>query len=755
MPPEKEKRRSIADFFILNSNKPPTFSPKSTVPQKRRSPQPVAKAEPSSFHQTKPSVPRTPSKKRVRHQVSTPTRSPYSPRTLLRQATLSFRSPAPTTSCPSTPSEVRQTLGEIDEQIQVELAAEKPLPDRSPTAKFSNVLKATQNVACAGEVVVVRDSEDDSESLLSLDELVGFTKKGDVDTDLSSPAELDAEAREKERIKTLILFTQPRPSERPGTLRLRDLDAQERSKKFNITKYLGNEAELRERDESLRETRLRYEVLKAQLEAERSGEGHKLLLESLMADDGKDENDVARLMSAVSRTEALSTEKTFSFLGSSDLSHQHDGTACLPEYPEAAIPMKLWWPGDDDTRSRTLLSGLIAELAAAGRLSDAALSWMFKALVAENDAYLRSAYIQCLKRSSSWWTRTNLAAADIRQCFQSLGASAVNVKSGTAIVTSRHPLKKSSAGEPTLLLDVLELLQELCLHMDFLALSTLASIACRLAVDVDLMASSQLPGQVERLLATLLDLPEKEARFFVADHILDDMSKNLQDPGLQTLLLTHMLPTSQTASQLRLRLSHCFLLGRDDTAPAVSSAPFAIDLASLMKHIATDTSFNTAQPSKLDFTALRARTAILDTAISDGGRPATFATPSDKASFNKSVDALAAVVKDTFVRISDSGASHMSRTEAKDALQALYYRLLFAVRTEPQPKRNIFDPRSGRLREGSEYRDEERRQEFMQGFLAKGRQNKEARQVGLPASSPPQEVSESEQAIRRQLELSQ
>ncbi|RMZ86203.1 hypothetical protein DV737_g333, partial [Chaetothyriales sp. CBS 132003] len=734
---------------------------------------PAAKDEPSGLHRTRPSVPRTPSKKRVRQLVSTPTKSPHSPGTLLRQATLSFRSPAPTSPTPtgsapagpapsspslSTPSEVRRTVREIDEQIQAELAAEQPSPSRAPRAEFGSVLTATQNAVCDSEVVVIRDSEDDSDSLLSLDELVGFTKKDDVDTDLSSPAELDDDAREKDRIKRLSLFTQPRPSERPGMQRLRDLDAQERSKRFNITKYLDNEADLRERDESLRETRIRYEAFKAQLEAERSGDGQKHLLESLMADDGKDEDAVARTMSAVSRTEALSRGKTFSFFGSSDLSHGDDGNARLPEYPEAAIPMKLWLPGDDDTRASMFLSGLVAELAAAERLSKAALSWVFQAVVAETDAYLRSAYIECLKRGSSWWTRTHLGAVDIQHCFQSLGARKVSVESGTAIEASGHALKKRSRGEQTLLLDVLDLLQELCLHMDFLALSALASIACRLAVDADLMASSQIPGRVESLLATLLDVREKEARVFVADQILDDMSKNLQDAGLQSLLLTHILPTSQTASQLRLRLSHCFLLGRRGPTAAVSSAPLAIDLAALMNHVATDASFNTAQPSKLDFAAVRARTAILDTAISDGGRPAAFATPSDRASFNKSVDAVAAVVKDTFVRISDSGASHMSRTEAKDGLQALYYRLLFAVRTERPPRRNIFDPRSGRLREGRAYRDEQRRQEFMHGFLAKARQRQvqEARQADGPAaSSSPQELSETERAIRRQLESSQ
>ncbi|RMD43483.1 hypothetical protein DV735_g1634, partial [Chaetothyriales sp. CBS 134920] len=756
MPPEKkEKYRTIAEFFTFPRNKPPTFSPKSTVPQKR---QPVAKPETK-----RNTTPQTPSKKRARQQAWSPTKAPpASPGTPLRQATLSFRSPAPTSSCPSTPSQARPPI-----DGQTELTARKqqqPSPSRSPTARVGNALNTTHNVVRDREavVVVVSDSDDDSDSLVSLDELVGFKKKDDGDTDLSSPAELDEEGREKVRIKALSLFTQPRPAVRPGLQRLRELEAQEKSKSFNIAKYLDHEAELREQDQSLHETRVQYEAAKAQLEAERSGDAQKGLLESLMADDGRDENDVARLMNAVSRTEALSGEKTFSFFQTPDPRPPSAGSASPPEYPDTAIPMSLWISGDDDTRSRMFLSGLVAEFAGTGRLSDAALSWTFQAMATESDRHISSAYMECLRRASSWWTRTNLTAVDVQRCFQRLGANAQNVKSGSPIVASRHPLKERSVGEPpTLLLDLLELLQDLCLHMDFLALSTLASIVCRLAIDVDLMASSQLPGRVDSLLATLLDLPEREARLFVAEHILEDMGQNLQDPGLQTLFLSHILPVSKTASQVRLRLSHHFLLGGgEDTAATMPdslslAAPFAIDLPGLMNHVATDASFNTAQPTKLDFAALRARTVILDTAVADGGRPAVFATAADKASFNKSVDALAAVVKETFVKISDSGASHMSRSEAKDALQALYYRLMFAVRTEPQLKRNIFDPNTGKMRQASEFSDEQRGRHFMQGFLAKARHDKAPIQANLSTSSSSQDVSETERAIRRPLELSQ
>ncbi len=58
--------------------------------------------------------------------------------------------------------------------------------------------------------------------------------------------------------------------------------------------------------------------------------------------------------------------------------------------------------------------------------------------------------------------------------------------------------------------------------------------------------------------------------------------------------------------------------------------------------------------------------------------------------FNKSIDELANQIKSMFTRISDTGASHMTRTEAKEVLNRVYYRLVYSVRTKPRPKKNLF-----------------------------------------------------------------
>ena len=43
-----------------------------------------------------------------------------------------------------------------------------------------------------------------------------------------------------------------------------------------------------------------------------------------------------------------------------------------------------------------------------------------------------------------------------------------------------------------------------------------------------------------------------------------------------------------------------------------------------------------------------------------------------------------------FTSIVDTGASHMTRTEAKDVLEAFHARLVYAVRTKQKPKTMLF-----------------------------------------------------------------
>lgn len=88
---------------------------------------------------------------------------------------------------------------------------------------------------------------------------------------------------------------------------------------------------------------------------------------------------------------------------------------------------------------------------------------------------------------------------------------------------------------------------------------------------------------------------------------------------------------------------------------------------------------------------------MLDAGISEGfGAPSRLTNQKTREqkqaeeSFNLHVDQISGRVRTLSSRIPDSGANHMSRSEAKSAVARLLFRLENSVRTKPKAKRGIF-----------------------------------------------------------------
>ena len=117
-----------------------------------------------------------------------------------------------------------------------------------------------------------------------------------------------------------------------------------------------------------------------------------------------------------------------------------------------------------------------------------------------------------------------------------------------------------------------------------------------------------------------------------------------------------------------------------------------LDLAAVIKYLESNALFNVGP--RTDYTHLAAQASILDIAIGDGGYP--LPTGDDdvdakaRKAFDKKVDKLADDVQSLAARIIDTGAAHLTRTEAKEVLQAMHTRLLYGVRTRPRPKKSLF-----------------------------------------------------------------
>jgi hypothetical protein len=93
-----------------------------------------------------------------------------------------------------------------------------------------------------------------------------------------------------------------------------------------------------------------------------------------------------------------------------------------------------------------------------------------------------------------------------------------------------------------------------------------------------------------------------------------------------------------------------------------------------------------------DFSSLAALSSILDIAIDSGGwdgDPNQDSRKEDEKAFNAAVDELARVLKTLFSGITDSGASHMRRTECKEGMERVYYRLIYGVRTKEKRRPGV------------------------------------------------------------------
>lgn len=87
-----------------------------------------------------------------------------------------------------------------------------------------------------------------------------------------------------------------------------------------------------------------------------------------------------------------------------------------------------------------------------------------------------------------------------------------------------------------------------------------------------------------------------------------------------------------------------------------------------------------------DYMEVKAVTSLLNIVIDTGRTTLVFPNKEAEREFNEDVDSLAEQVKRIFSAMEDSGASHLKRTEAKQGLEALQYRILYSIRTKRRVK---------------------------------------------------------------------
>lgn len=87
-----------------------------------------------------------------------------------------------------------------------------------------------------------------------------------------------------------------------------------------------------------------------------------------------------------------------------------------------------------------------------------------------------------------------------------------------------------------------------------------------------------------------------------------------------------------------------------------------------------------------DYMEIKAITTLLNIVIDTGRTTIVFPDKEAEREFNANIDSLAEQVKRIFSAMEDSGASHLKRTEAKQGLEALQYRIIYSIRTKRRVK---------------------------------------------------------------------
>lgn len=740
----KPKTRNIQDFFTRDIR---------SVPAKRPSPslEDAVAHDDSVRTRKKHAKLRTPkTAHRFKDVNPSPVKSPF---TLSSSIAVAYRSPRPKHSKePARSFSSVLSAGYDDRPAKGKHNAGSSTPAPLQQLSFADLPGSTQRVVKNGNLVAVLGSDDDdSDSLPSLDDLLG-SKKGEPATPSSSPPELDETDAETQRKRSLFVFTNGRSQPLIGKDKLRELNSRGREYKVNIGALVGAHFEDDEIETNIANAKKGYEAVKQ--EQSRQAEHDERVLVSFAAGEPGDEDDISRLMNAVDRTEALSHGKTWSFFGPGGLRSQQ----ARPLRPPIAEHSNAWSERclrDTEARGRAFLSGYVAENWSYARMPDEFIVWTFDSIIQEPRSELRRSYVKALSSLDSASIQAWLDSERIEEMFLHLGASQQSLDCDIIIEPNCYLPKVQGVANYKALLSTIEVLTALAPSLEVSVHSRLLAIVARLALDAGLMNDARVSSAVEDSLSKLIETSQQKGGQRIATSLVADLGTHLNNATLQAQLLRHILCTSCLAATTRIQLAQEFLLHtgsniNHNDSTHVDSLVIDIDVLTSYLHSGPFDTTVRSMETRPDYTKMTALTQLLDIAIADGGRPASFESRAEEVAFNRKIDTLADRVKAVFASIADTGASHMRRTEAKEALNVLHYRLLYAIRTEPRPKKNVFGGQ-----DGEEYRTEERSKGFMAQYLArkKGRKvsqdSDDVMSNGLGQASK----SESEELIRRQLQL--
>lgn len=579
----------------------------------------------------------------------------------------------------------------LDDEDETDEDEPSDLPPTMPTAS-SGRLSATsfstqsgmpatssQRIVKNGEVIVTNSDEDSASSseMEDLDLMLGLSKSRPKPADLMPIVERASQESLGRRQQT----TNWRSRGEIGLKRHFKVDTSIKSRRLlqdlaaKTNRERESAAAVAESIRSIHSANSRADEIQAQLDS--AGVPGEIDPSTVAAMIGEttDREGIDRLIQAVRRTDALQSKQEYSFFG------EQEPDLCAPmNIPDSL--RKVF-----KTRQYTeaaMLDGFLDMLIASGNLQadEANLEWTLSmALTSERDG-LHTAYCQLLLHADSeeW-----LNADWVWRMFFLMGASgdALDLTLPIKPRVRLGPNVNKPARNWIRVLRILKILETCAIRLPTQPRRDALLMLNRLALDKDMCLSHRTSTAVRQTLDTILETIPASQFDTDLSFLIDKIPQQTPDARFRVATLQALTSSSPRTLQLRhdLAKSYFFI----DPPPS-----YNIDSPSHLSTLATYMQQQHAFQIRgdMDFASLAASIETLDALIDNTYRPS--ASTKDAREFNRGVDQLADCVKNMATQIRDSGANHLARTEAKEALDALHARLFFAVRTEPRPKKSVF-----------------------------------------------------------------
>ncbi|KAI9688181.1 MAG: hypothetical protein M1822_001687 [Bathelium mastoideum] len=408
-----------------------------------------------------------------------------------------------------------------------------------------------------------------------------------------------------------------------------------------------------------------------------------------IVDDSDAEEDPQRVMAAIRRTEALQQDLAWHFF--------KDEPTVLSErdpFPAKALPETGWMTTLTDTweRQQACLTGFVADMARLQQLPSEIITWMLDEAIFEPREDLAYAYLSILEKCPQAIKRI-LTIPRLSALFGKLGGK-------NSIITVEEPVAptfRSPESRPPAPAELCRLLRALDNFAQCNAISVetrgyALKILLRLGMDDAIRADGQLLFGLEDAILALASSDGRRDQSNWLAEIGTSIFATVQHAQLGLRLLQRIPGVNPQMEDFRRRLALCFFLN-DKVYLSCSLQKPSIS-SEIIAHLRSAPLYD--PDPKTNYADLGALISILDIAINSGF--ATYPFPSKEAEidFNNSVDALSQQITTLHNSIVDTGASHMKRTEAKNTLERLKFRLEFGVRTKPRPKKSVFGDSAGR-----------------------------------------------------------